>query len=492
MNAPDPAVLFRRRTGWEAADMGIFLWQINWLPMLLFLGIPAGILTASQYLVPEDTAWLRQLVAAFIWWLKPLLDRFSLHVLSVRFFEPGAPFRRLFRGLGQTIFRGLTGDLLWRRFSPYRSARMPLVVLERLKGKNYRRRKELLVRNGLGFGFSLTLICLGIQTVLQLGELLFLYNIIDMIRPGGADGFLEFLQQESPWVSLLFWINLTLIETLYVSMGFGLYINSRVETEGWDIELLFKRCVKKAPGIFSVVMAALLFFTAVVPGQAAVENPQEIAVELKPAPLTEQDKALLDEVYNSPDFGTKENYRKIQFKKTEEKKYPRRQLRNFDFPQLKKLMGLALRFIAGAALLAGIVFAAVYVYRRRNSFLPRFSGRSSLREETAARPLELLEEAAELHRAGKIREAWALCFRAFTAAFEELRFLSFPPEATEYEALALVRTNTTDISGPASNTAFEVFIRRWINLAYGGKFPEAGNFEEALNSCRSMLTARLP
>jgi hypothetical protein len=40
--------------------------------------------------------------------------------------------------------------------------------------------------------------------------------------------------------------NYVLMDSLYVCMGFGLYINSRIEIEGWDIELLFRNFINGA------------------------------------------------------------------------------------------------------------------------------------------------------------------------------------------------------------------------------------------------------
>jgi hypothetical protein len=36
-------------------------------------------------------------------------------------------------------------------------------------------------------------------------------------------------------------VNFLVVESIYVCMGFGLYLNSRVEVEGWDLELLFRK-----------------------------------------------------------------------------------------------------------------------------------------------------------------------------------------------------------------------------------------------------------
>jgi hypothetical protein len=108
----------------------------------------------------------------------------------------------------------------------------------------------------------------------------------------------------------------------------------------------------------------------------------------------------------------------------------------------------------------------------------------------------LLQKAEELHRAGREREAWALCFSIFTGIFTRHWFLTIPPEATEYETLALIRKKTKALgTAPFSEAAnqvkgfagFEQFVRHWIVFAYGGQEPAAGTFEEALDSCRELM-----
>jgi len=510
--ALSPAVVFRRRSGWEAADMGILLWRANLLPLLLFIGVPGGVLfILNVVLIHLDFEYAAHVAALIVWWFKPLLDRFCLQVVSIRFFEPSSSFRRLFRGLGKTVRTGLLGDLFWRRFSPFRSARMPLLVLERLKGKTYRHRAQLLTRNGLGFGLALTLICAGMNAALQLGEMSFMQGIIGQVK-GRNDSILEFINEENMLVSSLFWITLILMESLYVCMGFGLYINARVETEGWDIELLFKKCVSKVkwPGIIPVL--TLLFLFAAGTGTAwTQENPRESgppqAAEhsaaasgkepepfrpelLRPTPVSETAKKALEQVLESPDFGTAKPSWRIQFKQSDS---PARN--SFSFPGLQEISGLVLRFVMGAALIALICFGALYAYRRRSRLFPGPEGKGSMPPEPAPdEPRRLLEQAEELHRAGRIREAWALCFRAFIAAFTRYWFLSFPAEATEYETLAVVRkagsagnTEGAESAGNAGSTGFAVFVRRWIVFAYGGREPAAGSFEEAVSSCRRLL-----
>ncbi|MDR1306710.1 MAG: hypothetical protein LBK74_03955 [Treponema sp.] len=495
----EKAVTLRRRSGWEAADMGILLWRLNWKPLLLFIGIPITLCTAAARFIPPDKLFIANIV---LWWALPLMDRFTLQVVSVRFFEPGSPVKRLFKGLGKTIRQGLAGDLLWRRFSPWRSARMPIVALEKQKGRQLRRRREFLSRNSLDFGFPLTLICLGLKTILSLGEAAFAYVICRLFFPWVFPNVWTFLENGMGIMLITSWFNDILIESLYVCMGFGLYINSRVETEGWDIELLFKENAQKAPVIqktaagqktpavktamapsaVAAVLAALLACTVPAGAEETAEPPapaaEAVSAELYTAePADARDAALLEEVYTSPDFGTSRQSWRIRFKKNEgAAAVPRFR----DLPQLQEVSGLLLRAFVAAALVTGLVFGLRFALKKRRASVSGTGGGTlSGTVETAADPEGLLEKAAALHGEGKIREGWALCFLAFIAALTK-RGISFPGEATEYEALALVRRSGVD-AGP-----FENFIRRWIPFAYGGRTPEEGSFAASLEACRGL------
>ena len=501
-SALNPIAVFRRRSGWEAADMGVLLWRKNWFPMVLFIGIPLAVLfclylfiTRAEIIRQATQEWsdlrLNQIIVFFIWWIKPFLDRFCLHVVSVRFFEPEAPMRRLFKGLGRTIRTGLLGDLLWRRFSPARSARMPLLVLERLKGKNYKRRKNLLARNGLAFGLPLTVICLCMASALNGGELIFFNNIFNMIN-GEARNLFTFIGEESVLVFVLYFFNLFLLEMLFVSMGFSLYINSRVETEGWDIELLFKNCVekkRKPHAAFSVPLVALFFFFAAIPAwtedeslDPSLETKMETKTQLlSPSEISEKDAETLERILDSPDFGSAKPSRRIRFK-------PSKGEGQIDTPRyssfLENISAHLLRIVLIASLLAALGIIVMYAYRHRSRFFPNLHrGKSTIKSASPDDCLPLLLEAEELHRKGRIREGWALCFRAFISVFAKLWFFPYQAEATEYDALEFVRKNASD-KGLAG---FEVFINRWIALAYGGREPGSGYFEEAIASCRLLL-----
>jgi hypothetical protein len=239
------ALTLRRRSGWEAADMGILLWRQNWPALFLFFGIPSGLFSLALFCIPGDEEIMAYIMGAVLWWPKPFFDRFALYIAAARFFEPEARMGRLFKGLGKSLIRGLAGDLLWRRFSPCRSSRMPLRVLEGLKGKALQRRLNVMNDRGLHFGFPLTVIFLALGGALAYGELAFIYGIFELLQPGYLGGFWDNWEVFSKASLALSWFNGLFVETLFVCAGFGVYINTRVETEGWDIELLFRQYAEK-------------------------------------------------------------------------------------------------------------------------------------------------------------------------------------------------------------------------------------------------------
>jgi hypothetical protein len=518
-----PAVILRRRSGWEAAEMGVLLWRRNFLPIALFLGLPLGLCFASLLFIPADYVLI---AAALLWVLKPLFDRLVLQVVSVRFFDAEAPKRRFLKGLGRTLRTGLAGDLLWRRFSPFRSARMPLRVLEKLAGPAFRRRREQLDANGLEFGSAVTILCLVIKNVLEYGSLVFLLVFLEMIAPGFISGNLFDMAQrmnEVPAFIVVSFITELLVESVYVCMGFGVYINSRVETEGWDLELLFKhlgekRSAKKmknpaagiphfvdaaiinrpggrypANGITGVSRAvpvlALLLLLAPALSYGEEETPPAVAegieaavYEIPPAGTAEQ-KAF-DEVLSSKDFGSSKQSWKIQFKDQTQKSPFRFNFKFQDLPPLGKALGSILRGVIIAALAAAAVFAGRLLLRR---LPPRAREPARIRRAGAAAaplPAALLAEAQALYERGRIREGWAHCLRAFLALFAARGF-DTGGETTEYEALGRLRSARGVL--PEAPALFENFLKRWIPFAYGGQTPSGESFAASVADCKKLL-----
>ncbi|MDR2768135.1 MAG: hypothetical protein LBB82_07410 [Treponema sp.] len=496
-----PAVILRRRSGWEAADLGMLLWRRNFLTIALFLGLPLGLCFALLFFVPADYALI---AAVVIWVLKPLFDRFVLQVVSVRFFGAEAPKRRVFKGLGRTLRTGLAGDLLWRRFSPFRSARMPLRVLEKLAGPVFRRRREQLDANGLEFGIAVTALCLLIKSVLAYGSLAFIAVFLEINAPGFISGnFVDMAQQmnEVPAFIIITFITELLGESVYVCMGFGVYINSRVETEGWDLELLFKqlgekRKTKRVAGVSRAALVLVMFFFFVpalshgeeeTPKPAVAAGVEAGVYEIPPAGAAE--RKAFDEALSSKDFGSAKQSWKIQFRRgISSRLRPRFDFKFQNLPPLGEALGLILRGAIIAALAAAAVFAGRLLLRRLPS---RTRERAAIRRVGAAPPVPaaLLAEAQALHERGRVREGWAHCLRAFLALFAARGF-DTGGETTEYEALERLRRGVHGAL-PGAPALFENFLKRWIPFAYGGKTPSGESFAASVSDCKKLLETEL-
>jgi hypothetical protein len=287
----------RKRSVWEAADAGLLLWKRNFGYFIPFFALPFWICAFALRLSPHPADLIAQIAqipggqassnaasgaAAWdgagvfspglplawswliLWWLCPLFDRLILHLAAKRFFEPQAPFPALFRGLGRSLGRGLAGDLLWRRLSPWRAAMLPLRLLEWEsrgapwgKGRRLRERKRALSKGGLHFCVFLTLWCFALQWILLAGEAFFILTVSQLFFNTQTASIGDFFMGKGLYYYTGWCVNFLVVESAYVCMGFGLYLNSRVEVEGWDLELLFRGLAARRGGLRSGTQSAL-------------------------------------------------------------------------------------------------------------------------------------------------------------------------------------------------------------------------------------------
>jgi hypothetical protein len=500
MIPPEGALVLRRRSFWEAADAGLLLWRTNFFYFLPFFALPFWICAFGLRMLPEPVrpwSWL------ILWYLKPLFDRPVLHIISVRFFEPGSGTGRLLRDLGKHILRGLPGDLLWRRFNPLRSVVMPLRILEKLRGKEIKQRKSYLEKGGLHFCFFLTIWGFVLEAVFLAGEALFSLIMIELIQEDYISSLGDFLIKSEIFFFAAWCFNYMLLESIYVCMGFGLYINSRVELEGWDIEILFRKFAearkKKVilPGAPVLILAALLLL----PLRARAEEagpgsspPGEsvLAGSLPPDPDAAAPLETLDNILQSRDFGGPAEGWGLRLKNRETD----RELPDLDLApwikNLKQVFAFTLRLILILGICGLGFFVLRYFYKNRGKKTAppkgwKMGGPSGSPEES---PESLLEKARVLHGEGNIRRAWGLCLAALVKSWSRYRSLSFPPDATEYDCLALVRAKGgaagTGDKGRGETECFAAAVHCWVALAYGGILPPAGSFEETLAFCRSL------
>ncbi|MCL2764272.1 MAG: hypothetical protein FWD40_03195 [Treponema sp.] len=469
--------IFVRRSYREAADAGILLWRENFSLFLLFFGIPLWVCAFSLRLfLPDGYQYYSWLV---IWLFKPLFDRIALHIVSVRFFNRDADKKLLIRGLWKTLLRGLAGDLLWRRFSPLRSAMMPVRVLERniKQGKSLKERKIILKNGGIDYCFILTIWGIAVEAALLLGGSAFLFTLNELMFNG------IFIPESFADIEIYLFaawcLNLILTETIYVCMGFSLYINSRIEVEGWDLEIKFRNFAEKLKN--KNIITVLCLACILIPAQSHADDH-----------FTADDDtpfSALQIILESADFGGEKDSWSIRFKNPAQE----RDIPEFDreyTQRLREILALFLRFIiitVIAGLLAFIIFYFIK-YKKKIFFKTKNSyGRTTgINLKDSQNPSLLLEKALNYNEQGETRLAWGCCAAAAIWSLPAYHGINFPPNATENDCVNIINAMTAN--NPQA-LLFGRLIKYWVYFAYAGQLPPEGSFEEAVGLCRSMACA---
>jgi len=475
----------RKMDSREAADTGLLLWRESFISFIPFFAIPFWLCAFILRLLPGDMQYFSWLI---LWFLKPLFDRPVLHIISVRFFESVTGMKRLFKGLGKSLWRGLPGDLLWRRFSPFRAAMMPVYVLEydRPLKKSFnseiKKRKDLLKKSGIGYCLFLTLWGIALEAALLTGEILFFGIMADFFSIGIWPFAGDFSKNTEIYIFAVWCFNYMFVETLYVCMGFSLYINSRIDVEGWDIEIMFRNFAKKLNKKKSGVLAVIFLICLFIPVNTFT---QDWKIEDFPEKTIPMEK--LQKILDSPDFGGEIDSWGIKLKK----KQNDGDVTEFNFDitseRLRFIFAFALRFliitcIAAAAVLL-IIFVRKLVYKKKPETVEG-STMTILHGIPFGNPELILQKAVDFHNQENLRMAWGYCTAAAILSWTAYRGLVFPPGATESECANIAGSMPSCSSYEAH--AFNKLINSWINFAYAGQVPPAGSFEEAAAFCRSM------
>lgn len=240
----------RIRSSWEALDLGIVLARQHWRLLALAWFIPSSIVFVFSTLIFWQYPWLPMLL---VWWLKPLWDSVVMVILSRSLFSDSLSVREAlflaFKSMGKEIFAWLS----WRRLAPTRSLDLPITLLERLSGKARSARLHILHLRAASAGFWLTIVCVHIEAIIYLGVLSFL----PLMVPETIEfDFWSFLVSENRAVTIgtgvLVYISMVVVAPFYVASGFALYISRRIELEGWDIEIAFRRLADRSATVNSI------------------------------------------------------------------------------------------------------------------------------------------------------------------------------------------------------------------------------------------------
>ncbi len=506
------AIEVRERKGWSAIDLGFALARQWWRGLFLSWLLPALATFTLFHLVLYKYPGIAMLLT---WWLKPLYDRFPLYILSKRLFGEEVPVSTCLRNWRRVCACDPLPWLLWRRFNPLRSFVLPVTVLEGLRSKARQRRVGTLEMRASIYAMWLTTICIHIETLLVLATL---FAVFLLVPPQiDMDLFSLIAEREGALLyggNLLSLLAMALVAPFYVSGGFMLYINRRIELEAWDIELAFRALAARLHKLSLSVIAGLVFamaFAGAAPtvlasegdmsqsavAQATIE-PNSIGLEqpttdpaFTAAYAQEQISAVLDgeafhQVVTIAEWRWKhadENEAEgtipewiIRLVEILGKLWP-----DWDGDTASTLETIA--WLLRAAVIAILLYLFTRFFLQYRSTLGRWFGldESSTGEDVAppqrlfgmavsqeSLPGDIPAEVTGLWGRGERRAALALLYRGALSQFLHRYEVPFTEALTELECAELVAAR----SESRYSQYFRDMTRGWMQLAYGHIEPE--------------------
>ncbi|MDR2952398.1 MAG: hypothetical protein LBU82_04065 [Treponema sp.] len=201
-----------------------------------------------------------------------------------------------------------------------------------------------------------------------------------------------------------------------------------------------------------------------------------------------QDDAPLEKLHkilDSPDFGGEEDSWGIRFKN--KGKFPEINF-NPSIEKLRRVFAIILRLMLIAIISGLIVFLLFYLSKFKAG---RTGGRggsiiSSSHDKNYKTPESLLKRAAVFYEQGNERMAWGCCAAAAVLSWTLCHGVVFPVDATESECVELINSKAGDGVDIGKAQKFCRLMQNWTNLAYAGKTPPEGSFQEAINFCEAL------
>ncbi|AUZ06083.2 hypothetical protein ADP71_28440 [Vitreoscilla sp. C1] len=476
MNLSQSRLKFRQRTPWEAADLGrrLINEHLGYYTGL-YAALTLPILLIGVLLFWGDLFWL----SVWLWWLKPLAEYGILSVLSIHAFDTLPPWKTALKnGFALMFKRQIIGDLTWRRWRLTRSFHLPIQQLEQLSGKEYRQRQRELGRYGNTTASTLTIFGNALENTWMYAIMIlaywFLYgNFIEqgLVQPSQMDQLQHlFIQIFSSWhdgkandflnyTALAYFVTLSFWGPFYVASGFTLYLNARVQTEAWDIRLIWQQLRERLRGgvrwHFAWVLA--LFLTL---------HPTDIAYaqSLPDAAQVEQNRQEVLE--NSPYFHIQEEKKWCWLSCDDDSVA---QNSPAVMPSATTSGGTLIQFL-GYALLLALIAAAVWgLHQWRLNLLANARARNEMDTPSHLFGLDLRQETLPKNVSQHVlslaatdpRAALSVLYRASLAQLLKQN-LPIQEHYTESQVLQLVKQRL-----PLLNAFFQALTQAWLYTAYG-------------------------
>lgn len=478
------SVELRPRGGWESLDLGFQMARAWWRPVWgtwLAVYLP---LAAALFAAFHDRLWAAVLA---LWWLKPLVDRFVLYVVSRAVFGAPPTVRATLGAWRDVLSPGALAGLTLFRIDLARSFMLPVWLLEKQTGRDAQRRRKALGQRMRYYAVWLTVLCAHFEAVVFLS----LGVAGDLLLPAGGDAGFEFrdllrggADAAWNWIDFACYVvAVSAIEPLYVSAGFALYLNRRAILEGWDIELALRRLDERLRGAAAAALAALTI------GLAA------LIIGLAPQPARAADKSAkqeVTEVLKAPEF---QEYREGKtWRYRGEQKDAKQAPPDLGF---WSNLGLFLAEIAEAVVWIAAALAVVGLVLALRRWVPAWLERAppAYRPPDALFGLALAPEslpddvaaaAAAMVRAGRLREALSLLYRGALSVLVHRDHVPLAEGDTEGDCVRAARKTLPAHAGDY----FARLVQTWTAAAYAGRLPDAGGAEALCREWAPHFAAR--
>ncbi len=465
MQPADLAIALRRRSPWEAMDLGLSMlqrwWRLVYVPHLIVAALVTGAAFAAGWLL--ERPWVALLA---VWWMKPLNDRVVLHVLSRAVFGERQGLRAVFAHAGQWLGTGLLPSLLFRWWPDMaRTFYLPVRQLEGSRARDGRSRRGQLGRRVHGYAVWLTLVCLAFEWAVLFLSLGMLAELLTPVKATETTGFFDSLFEGDFWTwgdALAYAGAVAILEPFYVAAGFALYLNRRSALEGWDIEVALRRIAERHAGaVAGILMGIFVMVFSLIPQSVhAQKDPkQEITEVLKAPEFPHERDAMQWRLRNKPE----ESDFKLDW-------------------DLSWLQAIGPALADGARVLFWIAIGGLIAYALwwAARLLPQFRAPApdpyrppaslfgmALAPETL--PADVAAAAAALAAAGKLREALGLLYRGSLSYLVHRRGVMLLASHTENEVLGL--------SPEESRSYLQQLVDLWRQCAYGRLRPDRAQVE---------------
>jgi hypothetical protein len=460
------ALAVRPRNSWEAMDLGFLMARTWYKPVYgAWLAVYLPVIAVITLICAElNHPWIALLL---IWWVKPLMERVPLYVLSRVVFGETPSIAQTLRALPSLLTTAPLWRLLLTRLSPTRSFCLPVVLLEGLTRKTRPARFKVLLKGAYSGAAWLTIVCANLEIVLASGG----YSLMELLVPRTVELQLSpralFSSGFSDWYVWTFYaasvFAYLVIGPLYVAGGFSLYLNRRTLLEGWDIELGFRRMAERLgqhKGYARAAVAALLALGLV------AGNPNDARATT--APSTADAKQRIEAVMHHPEFSTKKTIETWHYLGKEDDKkevVPNRGLYEF----LAKL-GRGLAVLAKGLLYLALFAAIVWLLINRARWLNWMRG---IKPAPKYQPPNIGEAALQLWHAGDTRGALSLLYRGALSQLATRDGVALKASDTEGDCLHAA----AHALAPAKSGYFTRLTAAWQMAAYADRAPVTAEAE---------------